>query len=109
MALRNLRVAAQGSQIWSIHDCTFNAKTPLLSLMHVPSACMVDLTVNNSACVAQSIALCSPSTALQSPHAQNLVRLVKLWACKRQVYGKAHGRLGGYALTQMVMFFVQIG
>eukprot|EP00928_Gymnodinium_smaydae_P089812 TRINITY_DN73715_c0_g1_i1.p1 TRINITY_DN73715_c0_g1~~TRINITY_DN73715_c0_g1_i1.p1 ORF type:complete len:1002 (-),score=186.01 TRINITY_DN73715_c0_g1_i1:71-3076(-) len=105
VVLRELRnSAAAASSTWLVKGAAFAAKVPTLSLSHIPSGCDVDLAINNSICVRKSEML----RDLGTYSSRRLVGIVKLWARRRMVYGKALGRLSGFAFAQMVVFVVQV-
>jgi len=81
-----------------------SARVPVVTLAHVISGTEVDVSINNLNAISQSRTL----GRLYSDHVRTLIMLVKLWARRRSVYGKARGRLGGFAFGQLAMFFSQV-
>eukprot|EP00929_Paragymnodinium_shiwhaense_P107420 TRINITY_DN73512_c0_g1_i1.p1 TRINITY_DN73512_c0_g1~~TRINITY_DN73512_c0_g1_i1.p1 ORF type:complete len:816 (+),score=141.88 TRINITY_DN73512_c0_g1_i1:177-2624(+) len=105
VGLAELLQRAQNTAAWSIKGAVFSAETPVLSLHHMATGCKVDLTVNNTVCVEKSRVVNEKCPSLA---AKQLVQLLKTWAKRRCLYGKALGRLSGFALTQMAIFAAQL-
>eukprot|EP00927_Polykrikos_kofoidii_P027177 TRINITY_DN24010_c0_g1_i1.p1 TRINITY_DN24010_c0_g1~~TRINITY_DN24010_c0_g1_i1.p1 ORF type:complete len:489 (-),score=86.19 TRINITY_DN24010_c0_g1_i1:34-1374(-) len=104
MVLRAIRNTARTSGAWEVRGAFLVSRVPTLALLHLPSGYNVDLAVNNSTCVEKNQLL----RDLATDHVKHLAAIVKLWARRRQVYGKAVGRLSGFALTQLAIFSSQV-
>ncbi|CAK0880354.1 unnamed protein product [Prorocentrum cordatum] len=102
VALRDARGLARGSEAWRARSAAFAVRTPSLALWHVPSGSKVDLTINKFICVEKNMFL----RARSDPLARRLVSLVKVWARRRQIYGR--GRLCGFGFAQLAIFYTQV-
>ena len=74
--------------------------------MHLDGAPSVDVTVGQTVAVAKArlVAAC----VSQGPrHLVALVQRLKRWARARGVYGEAHGFLGGYSFSLLVICWLQ--
>eukprot|EP00747_Dinoflagellata_sp_TGD_P170928 gnl/TRDRNA2_/TRDRNA2_203725_c0_seq1.p1 gnl/TRDRNA2_/TRDRNA2_203725_c0~~gnl/TRDRNA2_/TRDRNA2_203725_c0_seq1.p1 ORF type:complete len:238 (-),score=28.01 gnl/TRDRNA2_/TRDRNA2_203725_c0_seq1:89-736(-) len=104
MALRRIRDAAQVSEIWSVRNVAFATRAPVLALLHGPTKLPVDVTLNSSTRAERHALL----PFLVDKRVQRLIGVVKLWAHRREIYGKARGRLSGFAFAQLAIFYVQV-
>ncbi|CAK0889698.1 unnamed protein product, partial [Prorocentrum cordatum] len=103
-ALRDLSGLAQASSTWALRRLALDARVPSATLAHRSAGLRVDLTIGRAACVQQSRDL----GRRMPPRARRLVQVVKYWARRRRLYGRAHGRLSGFAFTLLAVFFCQV-
>lgn len=86
-----------------------SAKVPVCTLFDVGSQRKIDVTVNNGLPVFNTRLLRYYTKLYPDGLVRKLVLLVKCWSKNRDVNGAKNKHLSSYALTLMVIFYLQVG